>query len=479
MVRLHPASPGCNKRKNERKNKCESKRTNPHANKTTKELITMPLEPSSSTHSETEQSGVHQHFQHLTGPGQGKWRLPSAILLFGILVCSLLIFTKSDPPKGERERLAPLHRIQRVQAESILLTVSTNGTVAPRTQSDLVPEVSGTVIWVSPSFVSGGFFEEGEVLLQIDPRDYEAELEGARANLARRESESSHASKELKRHQRLAKQNISSATQLDDASNRNKIAEAELRSAQADLARAERNVERTALKAPFTGRVREEMLGVGQYVDRSKVIGRLYSVDMAEVRLPIPDDQLAFLDLPLRDGVIPENEQADVRLTAVFAGKTHTWWGNVVRTEGEIDPKSRMVHVIAQVIDPYGRKLLNPVGAARRPPLAVGLFVAADISGLQVENVFILPRSALRDNERVVTVDAENRLRLRKVNVLRTQYDSIIIDAGLNSGDRVVISDLDIVVEGMKIRVVPDAAKPGKHDVSGAKPTESAEEQGT
>ncbi len=109
----------------------------------------------------------------------------------------------------------------------------------------------------------------------------------------------------------------------------------------------------------------------------------------------------------------------------------------------------------------------------------MGLFVTADISGLRVEDVFILPRSALRDNERVVTVDAENRLRLRKVNVLRTQYDSIIIDAGLNSGDRVVISDLDIVVEGMKIRVVPDAAKPGKHDVSGAKPSESAEEQGT
>ncbi len=423
-----------------------------------------------------EKGGLARLYAYLTSPGRLKWTLPSAILLFGITVCALLIFTKGAPPQSERERLAPLHRVQRVQAETILLTVTTNGTVAPRTQSDLVPEVSGTVTWISPSFVSGGFFEDGEVLLQIDPRDYEAALEHARANLARSESERNHSSRELKRQQMLAKQNVSSATQLDDALNRNKIAEAELRAAQADLARAERDLERTAIKAPFTGRVREEMLGVGQYVDRSKVIARLYSVDYAEIRLPIPDDQLAFLDLPLRDGVIPEDEQTNVRLTALFGGKTHTWWGRVVRTEGEIDPKTRMVHVIAQVEDPYGRKILEEVGATRRPPLAVGLFVTADISGLQATDIFVLPRAALRDNQRVVIVDPENRLRLREVEVLRTQYDSIIIQSGLQSGDRVVISDLDIVVEGMKIRVMPDAAKPAKRDVSSAKP---AKGQGT
>ncbi len=418
-----------------------------------------------------EKSGLGKLFAYLTGPGQLKWSLPSAIMLFGISVCALLIFTKGAPPQSERERLAPLHRIQRVQAETILLTVTTNGTVAPRTQSDLVPEVSGTVTWLSPSLVSGGFFEEGEVLLQIDPQDYEAALERARANLARSESERNHSSKELKRHQRLAKQNVSSATQLDNALNRNKIAEAELRASQADLARAERDLARTAIKAPFTGRVREEMLGVGQYVDRSKVIARLYSVDYAEIRLPIPDDQLAFLDLPLRDGIIPEDQQGDVHLTALFGGKTHSWWGRVVRTEGEIDPKTRMVHVIAQVEDPYGRKILDEVGATRRPPLAVGLFVTADISGLQVADVFVLPRAALRDRKRVIIVDPENRLRLREVEVLRTQYDSVIIQSGLQSGDRVIVSDLDIVVEGMKIRVMPDAAQPATRDVSSAKPT--------
>lgn len=435
-------------------------------------------QPPSSPHSDRpELRGLRQRVEHLAGPENAKWFFPTVILFAGFLVCSLLILTRGDPPRSERERVAPLHRVQQVHPETILLTVTTNGTVAPRTQSDLVPQVSGTVDWVSPSLVSGGFFEKDEVLLQIDPRDYEAALESSRANLARRESENSYAAKELKRHQRLAKQNVSSATQLDNAMNRNKIAEAEYRAAKADLARAERDLERTAVKAPFTGRVREEMLGVGQYVDRSKVIARLYSVDYAEIRLPIPDDQLAFLDLPLRDGIIPVDKQSDVRLTALFAGENHTWWGRIVRTEGEIDPKSRMVHVIAQVVDPYGRKLLNPVGATRRPPLAVGLFVTAEISGKEVSDVFVLPRSALRDNNRVALADVENRLQLREVEVLRTQYDSVIIQSGLKANERVIISDLDIIVEGMKIRAVSDNTKNTKNakstkpgGVSNAKP---------
>jgi hypothetical protein len=149
-----------------------NKPRNKPGNKHEKEQTTMSQRTSPTNPIRPDRRGLVQRYEHLTGPGPLKWTLPSAILLLGIIACAILIFTKGAPPQSERERLAPLHRVQRVQAETILLTVTTNGTVAPRTQSDLVPEVSGTVNWVSPSLVSGGFFEEGEVLLQIDPRDY-------------------------------------------------------------------------------------------------------------------------------------------------------------------------------------------------------------------------------------------------------------------------------------------------------------------
>ncbi len=363
-----------------------------------------------------------------------------------------MMLTKPEPPKGDGARPIPILRVVEARPQRVELHVTTNGTVAPRTQSDLIPEVSGAVTWVSPALVSGGFFEEGEPLLRIDPRDYEVELERARANLARRQSEHDRRKKELDRQLRLAKQNVASATQLDDAQSAERVTQAELRVASAELAQAERNLARTEVLAPFTGRVRDEQIGVGQFIDRGRAIATLYAVDYAEVRLPVPDDQLAFLDFVVSRGMITEEHQPEVRLRARFAGNDHEWIGRVVRTEGEIDPKSRMVHVIARFDDPYGRT--EDITSSDRPPLAVGLFVEAEIAGRSVEDIIVLPRAALRGAGEVVIVDAENRLHLRRVDVLRTQSNVVFIRGGLEAGERVVISDLDIVVEGMSVRPI-------------------------
>jgi len=192
------------------------------------------------------------------------------ILLLGAGVFAWMMLTRPEPPRGDGSRPSPILRVVEVRPQTVELHVTTNGTVAPRTQSDLIPEVSGTVTWVSPALVSGGFFEEGEALLRIDPRDYEVELERARASLARRTSEHDREKKELDRQVRLAKQKVASATQLDDAASAERVAVAELRVAKAELARAERNLARTELLAPFTGRVRDEQVGVGQFVTRGR-----------------------------------------------------------------------------------------------------------------------------------------------------------------------------------------------------------------
>jgi len=377
-----------------------------------------------------------------------KLLLPIAIVVTGLLGAVALVVTRPDVETDAPEAVAPLVRVVEVAPQTVQLRVTTHGTVAPRTESDLVPEVSGPIVWVSPSFTSGGFFEADEPLVRIDPRDYQVALELARANLARAESELEREAKELERQQNLARQKIASSAKLDMAVTAERVASAARRQALANLEKAERDLERTEIHAPFTGRVRERTADVGQFVNRGTPMARLYATDFAEIRLPVSDDELAFLDLPLwyrDDGA--KAEGASVELRADFAGAEHTWQGRVVRTEGEIDPKTRMVHVIARVDDPYRR-------SGDRPPLAVGLFVEAQILGHEAEGVVKVPRAAMRGTDQLLAADTEDRLRFRRVQVIRAGRDEVVIRSGLEPGDRVIVSSMEAAVEGMEVRPV-------------------------
>jgi RND family efflux transporter MFP subunit len=406
--------------------------------------------------------------------------LPFAILGVGALGVAALVATRPrvDPVPPNVE--APLVRTVRVEPRPVQFTVRAHGTVMPRTESELVPQVSGEVVWVSPALVSGGFFEAGQPLVRIvriDRRDYEADLESALAGAARAQSEYRRATKERERQQRLADRSVASEARIDDAENAYRAAKAALREAEARLDRAERDLERTELRAPYAGRVRAERVDAGQFVTRGVAIATLYAVDYAEVRLPIPDRELAYVDLPLayRPGAVSppasepgaETAAADdgspVRLRAEFAGRQHVWTGRIVRTEGEIDPKSRMVHAVARVEDPYARE-----AGSERPPLAVGLFVEAEILGRRVDAAAMLPRAALRRDEAgpgepardghfVLVVGDESRLEFRRVEVLRRERERVVIGAGLAAGERVCVSPMRAPVEGMAVRVAGEA----------------------
>jgi len=150
----------------------------------------------------------------------------------------------------------------------------------------------------------------------------------------------------------------------------------------------------------------------------------------------------------------------EVQLRAEFAGEPRTWIGRIVRTEGEIDAKSRMVHLVARVEDPYGQN-----GTTGSAPLAVGLFVDAEIQGRRVENVFVLPRTALRTDagsDLVYVVDAGDRLRFKTVDVLRAKREDVVIGGGLRPGDRVCVSPLAAAVDGMAVRIVSDPEDEGR-----------------
>ena len=376
--------------------------------------------------------------------------LPFAILGAGVAVVVLMVVTRSGVPLAPPEPVAPLVEVQRVAKQPFRFQVQGHGTVVPRTESDLVAQVEGEAEWVAPAFVAGGFFAAGETLVRIEAADYEADLETARAGLARARSEYSRARKERERQRQLADQSVASQSRIDDAENAFAVAAANLREAKARLARAERDLERTAIAAPYDGRVRQKSVDVGQFVNRGTPVGRIYAVDYAEVRLPVPDRELSYLDLPLgyRNGSQDVSDGPEVTLRAEFAGRRESWRGRVVRTEGEIDPRSRTVNVVARIEDPYGRD-----GDEHAVPLAVGLFVEAEIRGREVADAVVLPRVALREDDRVLVLDPESRLRFRAVDVLRVERDEVVIGGGLDVGDQVCISPLPAAVDGMAVRV--------------------------
>jgi RND family efflux transporter MFP subunit len=388
-----------------------------------------------------------------------KLLLPLLFLAIGASGVFALYGSRPRAVPRPQERPMPLVRVLSASPQSFDFVVRAHGTVAPRHEGDLVPQVSGPVVWVSAAMASGGFFEEGEPLVRIEPADYEVALESARAAAARSGSEHDRAVKELDRQKRLADRSVASETRFDDASNAERVTAAVLREARARLEQAERDLARTEIRAPYAGRVRQENVDVGQFVTRGSPIGRIYAVDYAEVRLPIPDSELGYLELPLSfRGEQRDDGGPPVSLRARFAGRDHVWRGHVVRTEGEIDPVSRMVHVVVRVEDPYGRGDDPEAAASARPPLAVGLFVEAEIQGRHVEEASLLPRSALREGSAVYVVDGEQRIRRRPVELLRVEGERMVVGGGLQAGDRVLVSPLQAPVDGMRVRVLEDAA---------------------
>ena len=379
--------------------------------------------------------------------------LPMLLLGVGGLATRALILSFETPEAPPREVQPPLVRVVPARLETMRLIVRAEGTVAPRTESQLVAEVSGRVVEVSPSLAAGGFFEAGEVLLKIERREYELAITRAQAAIEqaklRLTTERETATIARQEWDELGEGEPSPLLFREP-----QIAEvqASLAAAEAGLRQAQYDLERTVILAPFAGRVRSKQVDVGQFVQRGMAVATLYSVDVAEVKLPIPNAELEFCTLPLayRDSTTT-GDGPTVRLTARFAGKDHVWKGRIVRTEGEIDARTRMVNAVAQVDDPYARG-----SSTSRPPLAVGMFVQAEIDGNVVRNVAELPRTALRTDNMVYVIDSADRLRFREVDVLRRQRERVLIRAGLEDGERVCVSTLETAVNGMQVRATED-----------------------
>ncbi|MEE8523013.1 MAG: efflux RND transporter periplasmic adaptor subunit [Thermoanaerobaculia bacterium] len=385
-----------------------------------------------------------------------KTLLPVAFLLLSGLAAAALVRTRPEAETQEVTILAPLVRVLTVAPKNLTLDVRAQGTVLPRTETTLIAQVAGTVTAVSGDFEAGGFFRRGEVLVELDPRDYQIAMRRAGAQVAQAELQ-------VELQEAEARVAIEEWRELGDGEPSPLVlrqpqlaqAKAGLEAARAELEKAGLDLERTRIRAPFTGRVRGKRVDLGQFVSPGTPLATVHATDYAEVRLPVPDDQLGYLELPFTYRNAVSDTGPAVTLRARFGRRQHAWQGHIVRTEGEIDGRTRMLNLVARIEKPYDR---SP-DAPDRPPLAVGTFVEAEIAGRAAEGVFVVPRVALRPTrrglgEQVLVADDDDRLRFRDVEVSRLEGETAVISAGLTAGERVCVSPLDVAVDGMKVRTV-------------------------
>lgn len=360
------------------------------------------------------------------------------------LICAILVgavgvlfgLSRMKPPPETRDvqALDLLVEVMPLEQTDVSFSVASQGVVRPLTETVLSAEVAGAIVSVSPKFVAGGVFDEDEVLLRIDPVNYEVALEQAQALVRQRQIEFDGAEK-------LKSQGYRAETEYASAA-------AALASARAELVRARRNLERTYIRLPYAGMVRSKEVDLGQYVNIGSRLGVTFGTGTAEVRLPLTDTDLAFVDLPTPGAIAGEPGGPEVTLSAEYRGRTENWPARIARTEGVVDERNRVTYAVARVDDPYGLESGNDT-----LPLPMGTFVAARIEGRTVEGVIRVPRQALRGNSELMFVDDESRLRIRAVDVLRTDRNYAYIAGGAAEGERISLTAIESPVNGMRVRV--------------------------
>ncbi|MEX1032595.1 MAG: efflux RND transporter periplasmic adaptor subunit [Cellvibrionaceae bacterium] len=395
-------------------------------------------------------SGVKSHLARAL---KNRAVLPVAILGMAGLVCAVLLLQRPSVDPVAMEPPVTTIRTITARSESITLTVSSRGKVQPAVVSEVSAAVNGPVTWISPSLVAGGYLQQGAEILRIDPSDYQTALDKSQAARKQAKAEADHASKELERTTDLAGRGLASDSELQNARRAAEVAAGRLSNAQADLNQAQLNLRRTALKAPFNAIVQNRNIELGQNVSPGQSVATLYGAETVEVKLPLANRQLGFLSVPPSfRGALPEDQAPEVLLAGNYAGEDYIWSGKLVRTEAGLDASNNTVQAIVRVSQVQAPTDANHEGFATIP-LPIGLLVEAKIIGKTIDNIIALPRHVIRKNTQVLVAAPDDTLRIREVDILRLESDRVLIQGGLKPGERVIVSPIQAVVDGMRIKV--------------------------
>jgi len=375
-----------------------------------------------------------------------KIMLPVGVLVFSVVGLQLMVAGKPEPEKKESAERAVSIYVTQPQQIKRSIDVETQGEVRPKNEIPLTSRVSGHVVSLSENFDEGAAIDADTVLIKIDDIDYKVAVIRAEARVAEAEVALARELANEKMKKDTWNQKKGDAKPSAFALNKPQVleAEAKLRAAKADLQEAQLNVERTEIKVPFNGRVLSRDIGLGQYVSAGTTLGRVFSVDTAQVRLPLTGLQLATLKLPLGFEADPDNAPI-VTFTNQIGRNAYQWQGRLVRTNAQVDQNTRLTYAIAEVNDPYG------TGATNGAPFAVGMFVTAHITGNEETNAWSLPRDALRQDDSIYVVDDDHNLRIRQVKVYATTADEVMLKEGITGDEDIVISTVNNVYDGMKV----------------------------
>ncbi len=400
---------------------------------------------------------------------------PIAIILVAIVGLILVAALAPKPAKKPPVIKAPLVEVQAIERQDTRFTISSQGSVVPRTQTNLVSEVSGQITSVNSKFNVGGFFSKGEVILTIDDISYrvgllqaQSRLDAANAVLVEEQARKEQAEGEWL----LTGKSLSKAPVLALRLPQLQKAKADVKAAEADVTEAEVKLTRTKIKAPYDAMIKEKQVDIGQYVSTGSTLAMTFAVDYAEVRLPIKQRDIEFLNLPKINQQDHNASQVDIFYQLM--GRQHTWSSNLTRYEGEVDSRSRVHYVVAQVNDPYSVLPTN-----EHQELRIGTFVNAKIAGKMVSDIVVIPRDAIHGANKLYLVDEDNKLHIQAINVLRNDADYVYSHDVFSQGHRLITTQMETPVEGMSLRIVGEQpVVESKSSPETANQTELAETQG-
>lgn len=375
--------------------------------------------------------------------------LPVVILAVAVTAAILIAISGDEPEREAPKQAALLVDVAEPDIKQGSFMIRAQGTVTPRIETAVVSEVSGKIVSMSEDFVAGGVFSEGQELARIDPSDYEtallaakAELAAARATLADEQARSDAAREDFRRLRGDAREPTNLLLRLPQVAR----AEASVQAQEAAVERARRDLERTRITLPFNGMIRNREANLGQYVTTGTTLGTAFSTDRAEVRLPVSEADLAFIDIPVAES--GRTIDRPVTLRGSVGGQPARWDARLVRTEGVVDSDTRLTYLVAEIVDPYGLKA-NPGNS----PLPVGTFVTAEIPGRDANGLVMLPDAALHDGKSVYIADSKDELDIRRVDVVRRTPGEIYIRGPLDAGDRVITTAIPTPIPGLKLDV--------------------------
>ncbi len=379
--------------------------------------------------------------------------LSIVIISAAIFVFIVLLLLRKPPQRKYEEAIAPLVKVQQLNKQDIQMVIAGYGTAEAKVEVEIVPQVSGKVVSINPQFKPGGLISAGQELFKIDPRDYELTVRQARAGVAdatvKLDLEKAEADIALDEWQQLHP-GTEPSSPLVLREPQIKQAEALLESAKASLATAQLSLERTSLTLPIDVRVVNESVDMGQYVMAGQSAGRAYGTGTIEIEVPLEDKELAWFDVPneriASNGTNSSGGKTPVEVRAEFAGSIRTWAGYVARTTGQVDKTSRLVSVVVEVPKPMDGS------ASEKIALLPGVFVEVLIKGNVLKDGVAVPRDAIR-NRNEVWVVRDGKLFVQELKVMRADKEFAYVAEGIKDGELIVISSLDVVVDGMSVRV--------------------------